>query len=203
MKTAGKWVGKILAKVIVIVLVIVLLPYAFRLAERAFPELSGRVQVESAALMRTLKASSRLETTTVEEEGVLEANTSVVVLGTVGKTVITYLYKASLGIDLSRVQLKRNGKTITFLIPPLEVLNDSIEAKEVNKNDFFSYAIDKSPETLLAEQQLRCRETFLNEKETDGVTWEHTQKALLDSIGEWLKTYGDSSYTFAFEKLEE
>jgi len=203
MKKAGKWIAGILGRTIVLVLVIVLLPYAFQAAERLFPELSGRVQVESAALMRSLRASQRLETTTVEEEGVLDAKTSVVLLGTVGRTVITYRYRASLGVDLKKVELKRDGKQMTFLIPPLEVLADSIEPLEVTKNDFFSHAIDRSTESLLQEQLMKCREACLQEKEDSETAWENTQKAFRETIGEWLQAFGDASYTFAFEKKTE
>jgi len=161
------------------------------------------VQVESAALMRSLRASQRLETTTVEEEGVLDAKTSVVLLGTVGRTVITYRYRASLGVDLKKVELKRDGKQMTFLIPPLEVLADSIEPLEVTKNDFFSHAIDRSTESLLQEQLMKCREACLQEKEDSETAWENTQKAFRETIGEWLQAFGDASYTFAFEKKTE
>jgi len=121
----------------------------------------------------------------------------------VGRTVITYRYRASLGVDLKKVELKRDGKQMTFLIPPLEVLADSIEPLEVTKNDFFSHAIDRSTESLLQEQLMKCREACLQEKEDSETAWENTQKAFRETIGEWLQAFGDASYTFAFEKKTE
>ena len=54
---------------------------------------------------------------------------------------------------------------IIFTLPDPEVLNDGIEALEINRHDFFSKAIDKSVESLLSEQRLKCREQYLTEKQ--------------------------------------
>ena len=47
---------------------------------------------------------------------------------------------------------------IIFALPDPEILNDGIEALEINKNNLFSKAIEKSVETLLNEQKMKCRE---------------------------------------------
>ena len=81
-------------------------------------------------MKQKLESSSRLEVTTVEEEGVLEAKTRVVLLGTVGKTSIRYRYNASVGIDLRRVEVTEEEDAVVFLLPPWEILNDGITPAE-------------------------------------------------------------------------
>lgn len=203
MKSVGRWFAKVLASAAVILLVVTLLPYALQMAEQMFPELSGAVQIESATLMRELKASRRLETERVSEDGVLTAETSVVLLGTVGKTTLSYRYEASLGIDLGQVELKRNGKVLTFLLPPLEVISDHIEATEVHKNDFLSHAIDREVEDLLEEQRQKCRAYYLQKNEHNEKAWADTKKALEETVGSWLNSYGRQGLTFAFETKSE
>ena len=44
---------------------------------------------------------------------------------------INYDYDASLGIDLSKVTASVTGNTITFSLPPIEVLSDSLTPTEV------------------------------------------------------------------------
>ena len=69
-----------------------------------------------------MESSKRLEVTTVDEEGTLEAKTSVVLLGTVGSTTIRYRYSASIGIDLAKVEMSADGDSLVFLMPDPEIL---------------------------------------------------------------------------------
>ena len=85
-----------------------------------------------------------------------------VLLGTVGSTTIRYRYTASVGIDLSKVVMSEENDSIVFMLPEPEILNDGIEALQINKNNLFSRAIDKSTETLLNEQKLKCREEYIS-----------------------------------------
>ena len=200
MKKAGTWVLNILGKALILILVIVALPYAFRLAENVFPDLTGRIQNQTAVLMRELQGSKRLETAKIIEEGILQSDTDVILLGTVGKTTISYRYEGSMGIDLAKVELKRSGKKLTFLLPAPEMLSDRIEALDVTRNDFLSHAIDKSVEDLMEEQRLKCRAYYLEENEHSEKAWEETKKAFEETIGAWANTFGRENYTFAFER---
>lgn len=183
-----------------VILLVLLFPFLRQGWMNLFPDLRGEITAQSTLLKQKLESSSRLEVTTVEEEGLLEAKTSVILLGTVGKTSIRYRYNASLGIDLKRVGVREEEDAVVFLLPPWEILNDGITALEVNKQDFFSHAIDKSTETLLAEQREKCREQFEPGGGHDAELWADTTRALEETVCEWLASYGQRHYRFEFRK---
>ena len=202
MKSFSKWLLSIVGKAAVILIVIAVFPYMQKVSARLFPSLSGDVQIQSTVLMNDLRSSARLETLIVDEEGVLVSETNVILLGTVGKTVISYRYEGSFGIDLKKVQIQLKGNDLTFLIPPLEVLNDRITPLEINKNDFLSHAIDKQPEELLNEQRLKCQKKYLDDSRTSEEIIQKTKNAFEETIGEWMNTYGKQHYVIHFGTID-
>lgn len=203
MKKTGKWLLSLLTKALIIILVILLLPMARTLIRRIMPDAAGEIQVQSMVLEQKLESSKRLEVTTIDEEGILEAKTNVVILGTVGSTTIRYRYTASVGIDLSKVVMTTDSDRIIFELPDPEILNDGIEALEINKNNFFSKAIEKSAETLLNEQKLKCREQYITEKQHSERAWEDIRKSFEDTICQWLENFGERHYKFEFVRQNE
>ena len=203
MKKTGKWLLSVISKTIIIILVILLLPFARQLFMLIIPHITGEINTQSRILKQKLESSQRLEVTTVDEEGILEAKTNVIIFGTVGTTTIRYRYSASLGIDLNEVILTPDSDRIIFYLPDPVVLNDGIEALEVKKNDFFSHAIDKSTETLLDEQKQKCREEYMNAPEHREKVWSDTKKAFEETLCRWLDSYGERHYSFEFQPLDE
>lgn len=203
MKKTGKWFASIAAKALIVILVILLLPYAGQLFQLILPGITGEINAQSRILEQKLESSQRLEVTKVEEDGILEAKTDVIILGTVGTTTIRYKYTASLGIDLNEVVLTPDSDRIIFYLPDPVILNDGIEATEVRKQDFFSHAIDKSTETLLDEQKQKCRELYLTDPENREKVWADTQKAFEETLCKWLDSYGERHYGFEFHRKEE
>ena len=203
MKKTGKWALSVLSKALVIILVIALLPFARTWIGQLFPDATGEIRIQSMVLEQKLESSKRLEVTTIDEEGVLEAKTNVIILGTVGTTTIRYRYTASIGIDLSKVVMTTDSDRIIFELPDPEVLNDGIEALEINKNNLFSKAVEKSAETLLNEQKLKCREQYISEKQHSERTWEDARKSFEQTICQWLEQYGVRHYEFEFVRQEK
>lgn len=203
MKKTGKWLLSLLSKALIIILVILLLPLARTLIRRIMPDAAGEIRVQSMILEQKLESSKRLEVTTIDEEGILEAKTNVVILGTVGSTTIRYRYTASVGIDLSKVVMTTDSDRIIFELPDPEILNDGIEALEINKNNFFSKAIEKSAETLLNEQKLKCREQYITEKQHSERAWEDIRKSFEDTICQWLENFGERHYEFELVRQNE
>lgn len=194
MKKTGKWTFSVITKVIVIILVILLLPYARDLYRLIAPNVTGEILTQSKIIEQKLASSQRLEVTTVEEEGLIESKTNVIIFGTVGTTTIRYRYTASIGIDLNHVIMTPEDDRIVFLLPEAEVLNDGIEAIEINKHNLFSKAIEKSVETLLAEQRVKCREKYIIEKEHTEKIRDDAIKAFNETICKWLDSYGERHY---------
>lgn len=194
MKKTGKWLLSLLSKAILIVAVIVFVPFAKDLYRLILPDINGEIMTQSTIIRQKLESSKRLEVTTVDEEGVLEAKTNVIIFGTVGSTTIKYRYTASVGIDLSRVIMTADSDRIIFNLPETEILNDGIEALEINKHNLFSRAIEKSVETLLSEQREKCREQYLSDEQHVLKIKEDAVRAFNDTVCQWLEGAGERHY---------
>ena len=202
MKSAVQKCLSFFARILAVLLIIMLLPYVRKTFRDLFPDLTGEIHTQSTVLEQKLQSSSRLEVMTVKEEGVTVAKTNVAVFGTVGQTTIHYCYTASIGIDLSKVRLVSEEDRIIFHLPEPEILNDGIEATRVDKRNFFSYAIDKSTESLLLEQKMKCRNEYLSNPEHREEAWKNTVKAFEKTICEWLDGY-ERHYRFEFFRDQE
>lgn len=194
MKKTGKWAFSVFTKAIVIILVIILLPYAKDLYRLIIPNVTGEILTQSKIIEQKLESSQRLEVTTVKEEGVIESKTNVIIFGTVGTTTIKYRYTASIGIDLKNVIMTSETDRIVFILPEADVLNDGIEAIEINRHNLFSKAIEKSIETLLSEQREKCREEFISDKEHSAKIRDDAILAFKETVCKWLDSYGERHY---------
>lgn len=203
MKKTGKWLLSLLSKAMVIILVILLLPFARNIWQLAVPDVNGEIVVQSRILTQKLESSKRLEVTKINEESILESKTNVIILGTVGTTTIRYRYTASIGIDMSKVIMTADSDRIIFSLPEMEILNDGIEALEINKHNLFSRAVEKSVENLLSEQRAACREQYLRAGQHSEKTREDAIKAFTDTICQWLEGAGERHYEFEILFQEE
>lgn len=203
MKKMRKWALSIVSKTLVIILVILLLPYAKDLWRLIRPDVMGEVKTQSRIIEQKLASSQRLEVTSVDEEGVLESKTNVIIFGTVGTTVIRYRYTASIGIDLNKVVMIAESDRIFFILPDPEIINDGIEALEINRHNIFSKAIEKSVETLLSEQRLKCREQYLTDQDHSNRIRLDAAKAFNETVCLWLEGSGERHYEFVIRMQNE
>ena len=203
MKKKGKWFLSAVSKALFLVIVILILPYARILFRALLPDTTGEIRLQSQVLKQKLESSKRLEVTRVDEEGILNADTTVIIFGTVGSTRIRYRYTASVGIDLAEVMMTEDSDRIIFTLPDPQVMNDGIEALEIERNNFFSKAIDRSVESLLSEQRLKCREQYISEERYSEQTWQDMVRAFNDTICRWLDTYGERHYEFEFRRTDD
>ncbi len=202
MKHVGRWLAKVLGSALCIVLVFVTLPYASRLAAQWMPDLSGAALTQSATLAREIRSSARLETTTVDEEGVLTSTTTAFLIGVVQSVAISYDYHASVGIDLSKVQLAVSGNTVTFYLPQPEVLADSLTPDYENSviNDTWYALTDVRRQELLDEEQLARRNAVTEDQASSQAAWENTVSVFEGYIAQWMQL-ADSRLTFRYEPL--
>ena len=203
MKKTGKWALSVISKVLVVILVILFLPYAKDLWRLIRPDVTGEIKTQSRIIEQKLESSQRLEVTTVDEEGVLESETNVIIFGTVGTTTIRYRYTASIGIDLSKVIMIAESDRILFSLPDPEFINDGIEALEINRRNLFSKAIEKSVETLLSEQRLKCREQYLTDQAHSDRIRLDAEKAFTETVCQWLEGSGERHYEFVIRMQNE
>ena len=182
MKRFLKWLAKVIGTAVSLVLVIVMLPYATKWIAKLLPDGSQNAVTVSAILSRQMEASSRLETAKVEDEGVLSSSVDALLIGQVQNVVIQYTYEASLGIDLKKVNMHINGRTLTLEIPPLEVLTDSLTPVNIDRNDFWFPLTDERRQKLLDEERVKCRAHYLEENDESRAAFEHT----VECLTEWL-----------------
>lgn len=202
MKSIGRWFAKSLGTALSIVLVFVTLPYASQLAARLMPDLSGAALTESATLAREMRASARLETSRVQESGVLTSTTSAFLLGVVQSVAIPYQYEASIGIDLSQVQLEVQGNEIVFHLPPPQVLSDSLTpdfTQAVIQDTWYALTDVRRQELLEKEQQSR-RAAALADAGSADMAWAHTAAVFESYIAQWI-SLGNSRLTYRCEPL--
>ena len=187
MKRLNKWLAKVVGSAMATVLVIVMLPYGAKLAWQILPDLSDRAEVAAHTLSRRFEESARLETLQIEEEGVLTSSTSALFLGTVQRVTIRYRYEISLGIDLREVTVQADGNHLTLILPPMQVLADSLTPTSIDRNDFWYPLSDKQRKTLLENERLSCRARCLEEQSTSDSAWEQTCRMLDATIAQWLE----------------
>lgn len=202
MKSIGRWLAKSLGTALSIVLVFVTLPYASQLAAHLMPDLSGAALTESATLAREMRASARLETSRVEESGVLTSTTSAFLLGVVQSVAIPYRYEASIGIDLNQVQLEVQGNEIIFRLPAPQVLHDSLTpdfTQAVIQDTWYALTDVRRQELLEKEQQER-RAAALADAGSADMAWAHAAAVFESYIAQWISA-GNSRLTYRCEPL--
>ena len=198
MKRLLRYLARVAATALTIVLIVVLLPYASRWASSILPDLSGAALNTSILLSHRLQESARLETATVEDEGVLNASTSAMFLGTVQNVSIQYVYRASLGIDLRKAEIKVEDSVVTLLLPEIEILSDSLTPVQTVKDDFWYPLTEERRQKLLQDELDKCRERCLTEYATSDEAWQNTVSALSDTVSAWVSTGG---VTIRYERM--
>lgn len=187
LKGIGKWIGGIIAGVITLVLLIVLLPHVTSLADRLLPKVSGEVQ-ESIELSRQLQSSARLETTSLQETGVITHDITAFGLGVVSTTSIHYEYEASIGVDLRKADFQLNGNRVTLVLPALEVLQDSLTALATDQEGEYDRRVrmdSQDIEALKEEEKLKLRAKYLSGDSLAELRAQ-AEQALRDTILAWL-----------------
>ena len=203
MRHVGRWFAKVLGSALCIVLVFVMLPYAGRLAAQWMPDLSGAALVQSATLAREIRSSARLETTTVDEEGVLASTSTAFLIGVVQSVAISYDYHASVGIDLSKVQLDVSDNTITFYLPAPEVLSDSLPPDYTRSpiNVTWYTLTDERRQELLEKERLTRRAAVTEEQASANAAWENTVAVFENYIAQWIQL-ASNRFECRFEPLD-
>lgn len=199
MKGFLRWLGRIAATAITIILIVVLLPYASNLASAVLPDLSGAALNTSLLLSHRMENSARLETSVIEDEGILNSTTNAMFIGQVQSVTMKYTYRASIGIDLSKVQMSVRGNTITLTLPPVEILTDSITPEQVEKDDFWYPLTESRRQKILDDELALCRERCLTEYAASEEAWSNTVAAMENTVSGWL-TVANSGVTVRYKQ---
>lgn len=199
MKGFLRWLGRITATAVTVVLIVVLLPYASDLASAVLPDLSGAALNTSLLLSHKMENSSRLETSVIEDEGILNSTTNAMFIGQVQSVTMKYTYRASIGIDLSKVEMSVRGNTITLTLPQMEILADSITPDQVEKDDFWYPLTESRRQKILDDELALCRERCLSEYAASEKAWSNTVAAMENTVSGWL-TAANSGVTVRYQQ---
>lgn len=201
MKALLRWLAKIVGSAVAILLVIVLFPHMSRIAASLMPDESGAAIKASVILAASMENAARLETFTVKEDGVLNYDIQAALLGSVANVNVRYVYEASFGIDLKNVSMQPTGNEIVFLLPEIELLQDSLTPQEVYRDDFWYPGFsDSDYERLLADERQQRRNAYLNGEQQE-LLWAATVEAFEETISAWIQDL-DANLIFRYVQAE-
>lgn len=176
---------RIVSTALIISLVLVFLPRLTRLAGRLWPD-PARTERVSELLSHELKDSARLETLTVDDQGVLTATVQAALIGEVQRVTMDYDYHASVGVDLTKVRLSAEDGILTLYLPPFEILSDSLTPTHVDRQDFWYPLTEKRRAQLIEEEKASRADAILAEVGSSDDVWNRTVGTLSGLIRSWM-----------------
>ncbi|MBR2601797.1 MAG: DUF4230 domain-containing protein [Clostridia bacterium] len=176
---------RIVSTALIISLVLVFLPRLTRLVGRLWPD-PARTERVSELLSHELKDSARLETLTVDDQGVLTATVQAALIGEVQRVTMDYDYHASVGVDLTKVRLSAEDGVLTLYLPPFEILSDSLTPTHVDRQDFWYPLTEKRRAQLIEEEKASRADAILAEVGSSDDVWNRTVGTLSGLIRSWL-----------------
>ena len=176
---------RIVSTALIISLVLVFLPRLTRLVGRLWPD-PARTERVSELPSHELKDSARLETLTVDDQGVLTATVQAALIGEVQRVTMDYDYHASDGVDLTKVRLSAEDGVLTLYLPPFEILSDSLTPTHVDRQDFWYPLTEKRRAQLIEEEKASRADAILAEVGSSDDVWNRTVGTLSGLIRSWL-----------------
>ena len=184
---------RMVSTAMILALTIAFLPCVTRWAGQLWPDPS-RTERVSEILRHELKESARLETMTVDDDGVLTATVQAALIGEVQRVTIEYTYHASIGVDLEQVRVTAEGGTVALKLPAMEILSDSLTPTHIDRQDFWYPLTEKRRDQLLSEEREKRAQAALadarNNPEIRKKMTEKLQRLIQSWIGAdtWLVT---------------
>ena len=176
---------RIVSTALILALALALLPRMTRLAGSLWPD-PARTRRASELLRHELTQTARLETLAVDDEGILTSTVQAALIGEVQRVEIRYDYHASIGFDLEKVRVSAEGGTLTLLLPPLEILSDSLTPTRVDRQDFWYPLTESRRKRLLEEERAARAEAVLAEARGSASLRDETLQRLRRLVSTWL-----------------
>ena len=176
---------RILSTALILALTVVMLPHLTRLAGRLWPD-PARTERVSQILRHELSQSTRLETLTVDDQGVLTASVKAALIGEVQRVTIDYNYHASIGVDLENAEVSTEDSVITLILPPFEILSDSLTPTRIDRQDFWYPLTEKRRSALLEEERVKRAQAALEEVRSSEKVLRETADRLQRMVQSWI-----------------
>ena len=176
---------RLISAALIIALALTILPRMTRLVGRIWPDPS-RTERVSEVIRHELTESARLETTVVDDEGVLTSTVQAALIGEVQRVTIDYVYHASIGVDLAKAEVQTEGGVVTVKLPAPELLSDSLTPTNVDRQDFWYPLTEKRRAELLEEERANRAEAALEEVRNSEELRKKTERTLQNMIRSWM-----------------
>lgn len=176
---------RILSTALILALAVVLLPRLTRLVGRLWPD-PARTERVSQVLAREMRDSARLETMTIDEQGVLTATVNAALIGEVQRVTIDYDYHASLGVDLTGAEITEKDGVVILSLPPIGILSDSLTPTRIDRQDFWYPLTEKRRSALLEEERVKRAQAALEEVRSSEKVLKETADRLQRMVQSWI-----------------
>ena len=176
---------RIVTAALILALALVFLPHLTRWAGRLWPD-PVRTERAGIVLRHELNQSARLETLTVDDEGSMTSTVQAALIGEVQRVTIQYDYHASIGVDLEKAEVTAENGVLNLILPPLEILSDSLTPTQVDRQDFWYPLTEKRRSQLLEEERASRASAVLQEARTSESLRRETVSRLEKLVASWL-----------------
>ena len=180
-----RWPLRIVSTALILALTLAFLPHLTRWAARIWPDPARTTRV-SEILKHELRESAKLELVTVDDQGVLTASVQAALIGEVQRVTIEYDYHASIGIDLNQTEVVCGDGVLTLLLPPMEIISDSLTPTKVDRQDFWYPLTEKRRSKLLSEEREARAKAALTDAEGDEALKSGALQSLERMVNSWL-----------------
>lgn len=184
MKRVLKWMLRPVCLALALVIAAALYPYAKDWIRDLLPQ--GAYEQTAEMLTHQMEKAGELTAVTYQDTGIMEANTSALLIGNVQQVKAPYTYKIGLGIKLEQVELIATETGITVRMPPAQMLYDSFQITgDPEINDFWYHLTEEKYQQMINNQARLCREEYLGNAAYLSEAWEAACEALDKLLNQW------------------
>lgn len=198
MKRVIKWILRPVCLGLALVLAAAVFPYAKDWLQGLLPQ--GKYEQTVALLSHQMEKAGELTAVTYQDTGVMESNTSALLIGNVQQVKAPYSYKIGLGINLDAVELIAGDTEITVRVPEAKMIYDSFQITDDPKvSDFWYHLTEERYQQMINAQALACRAGYLESGEYLDAAWDAACEALDKLLAQWA----GESLPLRYERLPQ
>lgn len=184
MKRVIKWILRPVCLGLALVLAAAVYPYAVDWLRGLLPQ--GKYEQTVALLSHQMEKAGELTAVTYQDTGVMESNTSALLIGNVQQVKAPYSYKIGLGISLDEVELIAGETEIIVRVPETKMIYDSFQITDNPiVSDFWYHLTEERYQQMINTQALACREGYLENGEYLEAAWDAACEALNKLLVQW------------------
>ena len=184
MKRVLKWILRPICLGLALVIAAAVYPYAKDWIRDLFPQ--GKYEQTAEMLTHQMEKAGELTAVTYQDTGIMEANTTALLIGNVQQVKAPYTYKIGLGIGLDEVELIATETGIIVRLPEAQMIYDSFQITgDPEINDFWYHLTEEKYQQMINKQAQICREEYLENAAYLAEAWDAACEALDKLLNQW------------------